>query len=413
MLRRKLNTMLILAGLGFSSGCASDGFKMPLSDKFTSLGTFGKESAGGPGSKDELSSEFREAQKVFKKDPEGSLLAWARWQEDIGEYGEARKRYRELLIAYPDNIEAELGLARIELSCGRVKQAEDILLGVAKHRPKNTPVRLELGRLYTQQEDWPKAIAAFEEASAVDPENQICRYELGIAFARSHRFDQALSHLTYAVGESAAHYNIGYIMHEQGKDVDAAEWLRNALQTHPDTQTVQRTHALLAQISPKNSRDLKSAPTYPSEQPSTEFLAARLKQNNLDQYEPRSFEAPVIRAATTMRTEPSDQALPFVASNVNPGPDRGTLLPPVNPRPVQYGMANTGSPSSGNLPDYNPIQTISHSVSPNDSEPVSPRKSQLPQWKGAADQASNTTPAPEAQQQQQGTTLAKWRGRQD
>ncbi|HRA88154.1 MAG TPA: tetratricopeptide repeat protein, partial [Planctomycetaceae bacterium] len=216
MLRRKLNTMLILAGLGFSSGCASDGFKMPLSDKFTSLGTFGKESAGGPGSKDELSSEFREAQKVFKKDPEGSLLAWARWQEDIGEYGEARKRYRELLIAYPDNIEAELGLARIELSCGRVKQAEDILLGVAKHRPKNTPVRLELGRLYTQQEDWPKAIAAFEEASAVDPENQICRYELGIAFARSHRFDQALSHLTYAVGESAAHYNIGYIMHEQG-----------------------------------------------------------------------------------------------------------------------------------------------------------------------------------------------------
>ncbi len=409
MLRRKLNTMLILAGLGFSSGCASDGLKMPLSDGFTSLGTFGKESGRG---KDELSTEFREAQKMFKKDPEGSLLAWARWQEDIGEYGEARKRYRELLIAYPDNIEAELGLARIELSCGRVKQAEDILLEVAKHRPKNAPVRLELGRLYTQQEDWPKAIASFEEASAVDPENQVCRYELGVAFARSHRFDQALSHLTYAVGESAAHYNIGYVMHEQGNDVDAAEWFRNALQTHPDSQTAQRTHAMLAQLSPKNSRDLKSAPTYPSAQPSTESLAVRTKQNNLDQFEPRSFEAPVIHAATTIRTEPAGQPLPYIASNVNLGSVPGTLLPPVSPKSVQDNMMKPDSPPTGNLTAYNPMQTVSHSVSSNDSEAVSPRKNQLPQWKGAAVQADNATLTPVAPQPQ-GTTLAKWRGRED
>ena len=83
----------------------------------------------------ELSPEFREAQKVFKKDPEGALLAWARWQEDVGEYGEARRKYRELLIAYPENIEAQLGLARIELSCGRVEQAEEILTAVARGAP--------------------------------------------------------------------------------------------------------------------------------------------------------------------------------------------------------------------------------------------------------------------------------------
>jgi hypothetical protein len=35
---KKLNAMLIIAGLGFSSGCASTGIKMPFAEKFASLG---------------------------------------------------------------------------------------------------------------------------------------------------------------------------------------------------------------------------------------------------------------------------------------------------------------------------------------------------------------------------------------
>ena len=413
MLGRKINTMLILAGLGFSSGCASDGLMMPLRDTFTSLGSFSRPSNVGFPGKEKLSPEFREAQKVFKKDPEGSLLAWARWQEDIGEYGEARKRYRELLVAYPDNVEAQLGLARIELSCGRVKQAEDILMEVAKKRPENAPVRLELGRLYTQQEDWQKAIASFEEASAVNPEDQVCRYELGVAFARNHRFDQALSHLTYAVGESAAHYNIGYIMHEQGNDADAAEWFQNALQTHPDPRTAERTRAMLTQISPKNSRDRRSSdPTYPSADPSAEFLASRAKQKNVNQYEPRSFEAPTIRPATTIPTELSGQVLPFASNITHRRQDTAeTLLPAVTQQPVQSSMANMANQFTGNLPVNSAFHTVSHAVSQDSAGAPASRNNQPPQWKGSGDQAS-PTPAPLAPQQQ-GTTLTKWRGRQN
>ena len=62
MLGRKINTMLILAGLGFSSGCASDGLMMPLRDTFTSLGSFTRPSNVGFSGKEKLSPEFREAQ---------------------------------------------------------------------------------------------------------------------------------------------------------------------------------------------------------------------------------------------------------------------------------------------------------------------------------------------------------------
>ncbi len=98
---------------------------------------------------EELSPEFKAAQKNFK-DPEKSLLAWARYQEDIGEYAEARKKYRELQIAYPNNIEASLGLARIEMLTGRTRQAEEQLLTLAKDHPENGDIQLELGAMYSR-----------------------------------------------------------------------------------------------------------------------------------------------------------------------------------------------------------------------------------------------------------------------
>ncbi len=127
----KLNAIFLLTGMGFCPGCATDGLKLPFRDTIAARWNSPNPASGRAG-EGELSPEFREAQKVFKKDPEGALLAWARWQEDVGEYGEARRKYRELLIAYPENIEAQLGLARIELSCGRVEQAD---AGSAYGRP--------------------------------------------------------------------------------------------------------------------------------------------------------------------------------------------------------------------------------------------------------------------------------------
>ena len=409
----KLNAMLIIAGLGFSSGCASSGLKMPFRDSFASLGAKKTESTSAipGGTKDDLSPEFRAAQKVFKKDPERTLLAWARWQEDVGEYGEARQKYRELLIAYPENVDAQLGLARIELACGRVQQAEDILLEVAKDQPRNPQVRLELGRLYTQQEEWPKAIAAFEDASAIDPENQVCRYELGVVFARVHRYDQALSHLTYAVGESAANYNIGYILHEQGNNVEAVEWFQNALQSHPDPRTAELTNSVLAKISPQNSRNLNSAPAYPSANPSDEFLARRGKQSAMDQFEPASFEAPDIRPAGTHDVPPNRPQSPVISNvagtqNYN---EPSTLLPPVNQQTAVYENANPTA--SQTLPPVTssaagPFRTVSHSTLQQANAQPTASGNKPPQWRGASHPPA-TVDLPAASD----ATPGKWRSR--
>ena len=266
MKRRNLAVLLATASLTLSSGCATSGvpsvWSRPMSlfrsasdttdDGETAVAGVKNRKHRKATAEDELSPEFKEAQKTFKN-TEQTLLAWARYQEDVGEYAEARKKYREVLIAYPENTEASLGLARIELVTGRAQQAEEILTNLEQEHPDDMVVKLELGRMYSHQEMWSEALTKFEQASEIDPDDQTCRYELGVALARAHRFDAALSHLTFAVGVPAANYNIGYILHEEGHDADAVEWFRNALQSHPDDQTEEKAKAMLATLMPADA----------------------------------------------------------------------------------------------------------------------------------------------------------------
>ena len=242
MIRRRILSSMVVAAIGLNAGCLSSGFSTAMTQ---TKGFF--RPAAKPAS-EELSPEFYEAQKTFRKNTEKNLLAWARYQEDVGEYAEAMKKYREISIAYPACIEAQMGMARIESATGRISQAEQILTSLAARYPDNVSVRLELGRLYSSQEEWEKNIAVCEEACGIAPHDQSCRYELGVALARAGRLQAAMPHLTFAVGAPAAHYNLAYILHETGNDAEAASWLHHALSMHPDPKTAEKSRRLLASL---------------------------------------------------------------------------------------------------------------------------------------------------------------------
>lgn len=381
MKRKSLAVLLAAASLSLSSGCATSGLSSAWS-RTTSIFRPASDSAEGPetavaGSKsrkhrkaateDDLSPEFREAQKIFKN-TEQTLLAWARYQEDVGEYAEARRKYRELLIAYPENTEASLGLARIELVTGRAQQAEEILTNLEQQHPDDIIVKLELGRMYSHQEMWPESLTKFEQACEIDPDDQTCRYELGVALARAHRFDSALSHLTFAVGVPAANYNIGYILHEEGNDADAVEWFRNAMQSHPDNQTAEKTKAMLAQLMPADARDQNSS------------VLARSRP------QPGTSQGPV--SYTNAGRQVAAQFTPAKFSNA----DAGQPLPVVggsrysDGKPLPPAVASTALPAA-TPGSFNPDGTPYRSVSYADPAPASGRAAysdgrQPLQWSG-------------------------------
>jgi tetratricopeptide (TPR) repeat protein len=242
VVRRLMLSSLMVTIAGLSTGCVADGISTAMSRTRDLLRT------DAAGSSDELSPEFHEARRTFRRNTEKNLLAWARYQEDVGEYAEAMKKYREITIAYPECVDAHLGMARIERTTGRVSQAEQILTGLVSRFPNNAQVRLELSQLYSSQEQWDKSIAACEAACQVAPHDQSCRYELGIVLARAGQLEKALPHLTFAVGAPAAHYNVAFILHRDGNDAEAAKWLNQALSLHPDAKTAEKSRALLASL---------------------------------------------------------------------------------------------------------------------------------------------------------------------
>lgn len=389
MIRKYLTPALAALALG-TAGCASSGRPSFRANPFASFRSEPKEQSSTERSvasswknplsrtkeaKEELSPEFRAAQKTLKKHPEKTLIAWARYQEDIGEYAEARKMYHELQIAYPDNTEAHLGMARVELLTGRSQQAEEILAELMDDHPDDVNVRLAFGRLYTELGRLPEAIGAFEEACEIEPQNQDCRYELGIAYARAGNFDQAISHLTFSVGESAAHYNIGYILHEQGRDAEAVEWFRDALQQHPDQQTAQKSNAMLAKLSPM-SQDAAGSQMI-ARQPSSHRRAAAIAE--AENHFASEEETPVVLSSgqrEAVRPHYRDLDLPPVEDNA------------------------TGRTS--------PFRTASYNASP-PNEADSDTASLPPQWEGPA---AGTDAAPSADRSPP-EDPPMWRSRRD
>ena len=254
---KKLQTAFLVAvGLSLASGCSATGSRATWSRPF---GLFAKSAtvdgdALAGSEKQEVSEQFKAAQKILKKDPEGTILAYARLKEDNEEYTEARDRYREMLIEYPDNIDAKLGLSRIELATGRTQQAQEILQSLVDKHPRNLAVQRQLGQMYAQQENWPAVIEVLSQACQQHPDDQSAAFELGLAYATTHQLEQAHTRLSFAVGESAAMYNIGYVLNEQGYKGEAAKWFEEALSSHPDARTAHQAKQMLASLQQSGNR---------------------------------------------------------------------------------------------------------------------------------------------------------------
>jgi tetratricopeptide (TPR) repeat protein len=238
--KRSTSAWLIAAGLCLASGCSSTE---------TRKGWSGTSAGLTPWKSQNVSKEFKEAKRTLNH-PEKTLLLYAQMKEDNEEYPEAIDRYREILVAYPNSVPAQLGISRIEMATGRFQQAEEQLDSLVRQKPDDAEVRMAQGQLYAKLEDWNKCIAAYEEACRLKPGEQVPRFELGIACVKAGRINDGIPHLNFAVGESAAMYNIGYVLQDRGQTQEAVGWYQQALTKHPDSRTKQRAEQMLSQLQP-------------------------------------------------------------------------------------------------------------------------------------------------------------------
>ena len=245
------------------------------------------------------------------------MLAHGQFMEQQGQATEARESYEKVLRKDSHSIEAMVGLARLDSLAGRTEDAEKKLKEAERLAPKSPVVQAAYGQFYADRKDYPEALARFQQALRDAPENQSIRTQYAQTLARAGNFDQSLAQFTQAVGEPAAYYNLGLILHEQGRDEEAEEQFVEALTRNPKLTQ--------AQVWLDSLRDERERVTQASARSTARASRGGVAQTNAYPARPLSSAAsssltsgpaggPVISASATQpASQPASQsALPAV-----------------------------------------------------------------------------------------------------
>ena len=198
------------------------------------------------------SAEFSSSNRL--KNPAKTHLAYGAWHEQTGNYSEARKSYSQVLEKNPKELEAILGLARIDQTYERFAECDQHLAKALKYYPKDPKVQVAMGHVHAARGEWPEALERMKAAQKLAPVDPIYEYHLAVIEAQAGELKPAFDHFTRSVGQAEANYNIGYILYEQGRTSEAETYLKKALQLKPELKQAENT---LAEIRAANASDVQ------------------------------------------------------------------------------------------------------------------------------------------------------------
>lgn len=228
-LKASLLSVATLAAI--AAGCNSTP-KLPSMASKTQAPAPASTTTANPGS-----LEFSSITKL--QNPVKVHLAYAQWHEQERKLVEARDSYNRVLNDSPKNVEALLGLARLDIALGRMDDAEKHLIKAQKVAPKNAQVAISFGQYYSARNDWPRALEQMKTARTLSPYDPVVAYHLGQVQAMSGDMTSAVASFTEAVGPAEAQYNVAYVLHEQGNLVAAEEHLQRAISLKADLPQAQ------------------------------------------------------------------------------------------------------------------------------------------------------------------------------
>ena len=201
------------------------------------------------------SAEFSSNKEL--KNPVKVHLAYALWHEQQGNQVEARNSYNAVLKKSPKNIDALLGLARLDMQVNRMSDAELRLQKAQKIAPKNPQVAAAFGQFHAVQRDWPRALEQMRAARTLSPYEPTYAFQLGVVQAQSGDAVAALTSFTEAVGAAEAHYNLAVLLQGQGQPAEAENHLQQALALKSD---LPQAHKLLAAMRRQRQGDQAKLP---------------------------------------------------------------------------------------------------------------------------------------------------------
>jgi len=202
-----------------------------------------------------------------------------------GKPAEARAAFTAAQSADPHFRPAQLALARLDVSEGKLESAHRTLSALLAGHPNDPELWLYLGWLANTQKDYPQALAWFRKVVDADPANVVALNNLAYLLAtQTGQFDEALKYAQQvkeiAPNNTGVDDTIGWIMYRKGLYPSAVKYLESAAKGEPDP--VVRYHLGMAYLKVGDRRGaptlraaLKDAPNLPEARLAEQLLDAQ------------------------------------------------------------------------------------------------------------------------------------------
>jgi tetratricopeptide (TPR) repeat protein len=126
------------------------------------------------------------------------------------------------------------------------------LESLAARQPGDASVRIELGNLYMDHQQWDEAIRWYRDALALRPDNADTRTDLGACFVNSGRPTEGLAEFETVLKANPGHrnalYNKGIALMRLGRDRAAADAWEDLVKRHPDDPQIQSLRARIVEL---------------------------------------------------------------------------------------------------------------------------------------------------------------------
>lgn len=232
MFRKLMNWQTAALGLAcvMSTGCSTN--RMLTQQSSPTSGLPDQKSVSVPGTSEVAKGdELRHPATVF--------LAYGRWQEQQKQLPQARESFEKALRHDPRSVEALLGLSRLDRLAGRNQEAERHLAQAEKLRPGNALIAAAWGEHYAAVGRWNEAINRYRMAVEQAPDETLYRHQLAVVLTRSGAVQEGLDMFASIIHPAEAHYNVAYLLHSQGKLLEAEAQYQRALALNPQLVVAQ------------------------------------------------------------------------------------------------------------------------------------------------------------------------------
>ena len=140
-----------------------------------------------------------------------------------GYWIEAVDLYLQAEAMAPKKPKLDAQLAPAFAGAGQFPESIQRYRRLVKDEPKNVALVSNLAFTLMESGDLVSAEAEFRRALALEPHYENAAVNLGLMLARQRRYEEALALLVPAVGESAAHHNLGVIAVDCGDEATARQ----------------------------------------------------------------------------------------------------------------------------------------------------------------------------------------------